>query len=144
MDPIFSAVSAFKNPEWKHIDHHFVKDGSELSKEEEKKKKSKFSKNYKIGAIYQIVLMAISFILLIASVYARKDNPFKEFLLWADPLLIPSMAVFLWTLFSLLTISILVTNYKGKAVGIITIIVACLNLNPFYLMGAVEFLKSKK
>lgn len=40
MDPIFSAVSAFKNPEWKHIDHHFVKDGSELSKEEEKKKKA--------------------------------------------------------------------------------------------------------
>ncbi len=144
MDPIFSAVSAFKNPEWKHIDHHFVKDGNELSKEEEKKKKTNFGKNYKAGAIFQIVLMALSFVLLMASVYARKDNPFRDYLLWADSLLIPAISAFLWTLFSLLAVSILVTNYKKKWIGIITIIIGILNVNPFYVMGGIEFFKSKK
>ena len=34
MDPVFSALSIFINPRWKHIDHHFVKKGSELAAEE--------------------------------------------------------------------------------------------------------------
>ncbi|HBB05324.1 MAG TPA: hypothetical protein DCZ41_01855 [Firmicutes bacterium] len=34
VDPIFSALSAFINPEWKHIDHHFVKNAKDLAAEE--------------------------------------------------------------------------------------------------------------
>lgn len=41
IDPVFAAVAAFVRPQWKHIDHHFVKEGKALAEEEEAKAKKK-------------------------------------------------------------------------------------------------------
>lgn len=41
IDPIFSAIALFVKPQWKHIDHHFVKSGEALAAEEEAKAKKK-------------------------------------------------------------------------------------------------------